>query len=96
MKTTANMLVGIYYHPEGYPPTLNAVAELSDCYDRITIVHRPNLMGTWQYPANVKAIPAGEYISSRDQENAPIQKKISFFFDFLRLLFRLCKRENPL
>ncbi|MEJ7737958.1 MAG: glycosyltransferase [Chitinophagaceae bacterium] len=95
LKSDRNLVVGIYYHPEGYPPTLNAVAELSDCFDRITIIYRPNLIGTWKYPANVEAIPSGAYISSRNQENAPVRKKISFFFNFLRLFFKSCQKHKP-
>lgn len=79
LNNPRNLVIGIYYHPEGYPPTLNAVAELSDCFDRITLIYRPNLIGTWQYPDNVDAIPAGEFITSPDQENAPVSKKIKFF-----------------
>jgi hypothetical protein len=90
-----NLVIAIYFHPEAYPPTLNAVGELSDCFDDVTIIHRPHLKGNWCYPANVKAIPSGDYITSIDQEKASLPRKISFFFQFVRLLLKVCRKKKP-
>ena len=90
-----NIVIGIYFHPEAYPPTLNAIGELSECFDGITVIHRPHLKGTWKYPANVKAVPSGAYISSVGQEKAPLQKKILFFFQFTMSLLKACRTEKP-
>ena len=91
-----NLVIAIYFHPEAYPPTLNAIGELSECFDNITIVHRPHLRGSWNYPPNVTAVPSGEYITSMDQETAPLKKKIFFFFQFINLLFKICREKEPL
>lgn len=79
----SNLVIGIYYHPEAYPPTLNAVSELSKCFDSITIVHRPHLKGTWQYPVNVQAIASGSYITSVGQEQSSLISKVNFFRQFV-------------
>jgi glycosyltransferase involved in cell wall biosynthesis len=90
-----NLVVGIYYHPEAYPPTLNAVGELSPCFQKVSIVHRPNLKGAWKYPFNVTAIPSGKYISSSGQEQASTLRKIGFFLRFVMDLLSACLRLKP-
>jgi hypothetical protein len=94
-SSSMNLVAGIYFHPEAYPPTLNAIGELSECFDHISIVHRPHLKGNWRYPANVSAIATGKLISSMDQEKASFIKKMLFFLDFTRVFFLACKREKP-
>lgn len=91
-KRINNIVIGIYFHPEAYPPTLNAIGELSECFDSVTVIHRPHLKGSWQYPANVKAIPSGKYLTSEDQQKASLLKKIFFFFNLRFLCFELVKR----
>lgn len=90
-----NLVVGIYFHPEAYPPTLNAIGELSDCFDNIVIVHRNHMHGTWKYPLNVTAVPSGKLISSTGQEKSSLLKKIIFFFQFTLSLLLACKKRKP-
>ncbi|MEJ7768323.1 MAG: glycosyltransferase [Chitinophagaceae bacterium] len=90
-----NLVVGIYFHPEAYPPTLNAVGELSDCFQNITIVHRNHMKGAWNFPGNVSVVPSGSLISSVDQENAPLHKKVWFFLQFTASLLRACRNHQP-
>jgi hypothetical protein len=90
-----NLVSAIYYHPEAYPPTLNAVTELSRVFDKIAIVHRPHLIGEWEYPGNVRAIPSGKYISSRDQEKTGRVGKALFFLRFISDLMLQCIRLRP-
>ncbi len=95
MKPPSSLVIGIYFHPEAYPPTLNAIGELSECFDHITVIYRPHLKGSWNYPDNVKAIPSGAYITSAQQEKAPLYRKVLFFFQFTRSLLHACKIERP-
>lgn len=95
MKKTYNLLVGIYFHPEAYPPTLNAIGELSDCFDQIMVIHRPHLENKWVYPANVAAIAAGKSISSVGQQNASFIAKIIFFLGYIRVFYRHCQKLHP-
>jgi glycosyltransferase involved in cell wall biosynthesis len=94
-SSTNNLVVAIYYHPEAYPPTLNAINELSNVFDAIDIIYRPNLIGDWKYPHNVNAIASGKYISGSDQEKASLYKKIFFFKAFAIDFFKSCKVQQP-
>lgn len=88
------LVAGLYYHPEVFPPTLNAVTELSHCFDEIHLVYRPHIKGAWKYPANVHQVPSGRLISSTEQENAPLPKKIFFFLQFTWYLFKQCRKKT--
>ncbi len=87
------LVAALYYHPEVFPPTLNAINELSHCFDEINLVYRPHINGTWKYPSNVRQVPSGRLISSTDQENAPLPKKIFFFLQFTWHLFKQCRNK---
>jgi glycosyltransferase involved in cell wall biosynthesis len=82
------LLVGIYYHPEVFPPTLNALEELSDCFNTIEVICRPHIEGAWKYPNNVSVIPSGRQMSSSEQEESSTFKKILFFLHFT---YHFCK-----
>jgi glycosyltransferase involved in cell wall biosynthesis len=90
-----HIVIGIYYHPEVFPPTLNAVSELTNSFDYISIIYRPNVKGTWKYPANVIEIPSGNFISSIDQENSGAFRKIIFFSRFVYNLLFTCLKTKP-
>jgi glycosyltransferase involved in cell wall biosynthesis len=90
-----NLVIGIYYHPEAYPPTLNAVQVLSGCFDTITMVHRPHLMGSWKYPANVHTIASGKFITSKGQEQSSVTRKAAFFGRFMIDLLRAIRKQKP-
>src|SRR5271156_6043775 len=94
-QTKNNLVIAIYYHPEAYPPTLNAVDELSTSFDAIEIVYRPNIKGTWIYPANVTAYASGNFILARDQERSPVIKKLLFFKKFTSDFLRSCRKKKP-
>src|SRR5690348_10464486 len=89
------LVIGIYYHPEAYPPTLNAVTALSDIFESISIVYRPNLKGSWQYPENVKPIASGNFITSEEQAASGFFQKISFFRKFVADLKKECLAAQP-
>lgn len=91
-----NLVVAIYYHPEAYPPTLNAIDELSTSFDTIEIIYRPNIKGSWVYPGNVTAVASGNFILARDQETSSTIKKLLFFKKFTTALLRSCRKKNHL
>jgi glycosyltransferase involved in cell wall biosynthesis len=95
MLQERNLVAAIYYHPEAYPPTLNAIAVLSRQFNSISLVHRPHLKGNWQYPANVTAIASGSYITSREQEMAGLKQKVLFFYRFVSDLLKECRKKRP-
>jgi glycosyltransferase involved in cell wall biosynthesis len=90
-----NLVIGIYNHPEAFPPTLNAVSELSHCFNKISIVYRPNIKGTWKYAGNVEELASGAFISLNDQEKASTTRKVLFFLRFVYDLFKACDRTKP-
>jgi glycosyltransferase involved in cell wall biosynthesis len=80
-----NILIIVYNHPEGFPPTLNAVDELSKIASTLVMVGRNTGLETWTYPSNCKVYYSGDYIEIRKSEQQSIFKKIRFFLDFLFL-----------
>lgn len=89
------ILVGIYAHPENYPPTLNAIAELAKYASQIQIVHRPHREVVWEYPPEVELHPSGQKISPQQQERASIFWKIVWFAAFTWKLGLLLYRNKP-
>lgn len=90
-----NLLIGIYYHPEAFPPTLNAIQELSDCFDTIDVICRPHIKGTWQYPKNVSVVTTGRQMSSSEQEESSTLKKALFFLHFTYQFFKTGIKKKP-
>jgi hypothetical protein len=89
LKDEKNILVLIFGHPEYYPPTLNAIDELSNAFNKITILYRPFLNNKWKYRDNVNLIASGKKIDVKQQEKSTILKKIFFHLQFVIKLFRL-------
>jgi hypothetical protein len=90
-----NLVIGIYFHPEAYPPTLNAIGELSDCFKEITVVHRPHAKTEWQYPENVRTVASGSFVTVRQQELASLPVKIGYFATFMKSMLKACREKNP-
>ena len=88
------IMAAIYYHPEAYPPTINAITLLSK-FAQIEILYRPHLENNWQFPESVHLHPSGNQIDIRDQEKSGLAKKITFFICFVWRLRRLIIKKNP-
>jgi hypothetical protein len=54
-------MVAIYSHPEYYPPTLNAIDQLSEIAESIIVVTRNNKFSSWEFPENVELHVTGEF-----------------------------------
>jgi hypothetical protein len=85
----------IYNHPEYYPPTLNAIDQLSEISDSIIVIARNNKFPSWEYPANVELHSSGDFVSIRESEAESTGWKIKSFFKFTRLAFRMCRKYKP-
>ena len=55
------IVAAIYTHPEYYPPTLNALEELSKSCDKIYVLARNLKINSWIYPRNVELKLSGKY-----------------------------------
>lgn len=89
-----NIVVAIYYHPEAYPPTLNAISSLSRMAN-IYVLHRPHLNNSWTYPQNVHLHSSGKLLNAKQQEESSIISKVFFFLKFLWDLRRLLVLKKP-
>lgn len=89
------VIVCIYFHPEAYPPTLNAIEELSTIAEKVNVIYRPHLSSTWQYAANVVLIPSGKEMSANQQEQASILIKVGLFIHFCKILWKYIHIEKP-
>ncbi len=85
----------LYGHPESYPPTLNALRELSPLFARIAILFRPHMPSHWAYPANVRLHPSGPRISASEQQASALGRRYGIFAGFVRDLALLLRRERP-
>jgi hypothetical protein len=89
------IVIAFYSHPEYYPPTLNAIDQLAQIYEKVFVVHR-NVGGfDWQYPENVELIGPKRLVPVRDVEKAGLCRKFVWFFSFTRVFFKLIRNHKP-
>ncbi len=90
-----NIVCAIYYHPEAYPPTLNAIHELSGIYNKVYIIYQPHLKDLWEYPPNVFLLRNGKKITVEQQSQLSPSGKASLFFSFTYRFLKLCIKVKP-
>jgi glycosyltransferase involved in cell wall biosynthesis len=89
------LLVAIYNHPEYYPPTLNALENLSSMYRDIYVLHR-NLYGfNWKYPSNVHLVGTRNQYSPREVEVASVIKKLAWYLAYSWKLLIMMRKYKP-
>ena len=76
-----NSVVFIYNNPVRYPPTLNAINELAEYYDKVKLVCRSVDEVYWDFPENVCLIN-----THRKAPFSILQIKI---FDYLRYIIKV-------
>jgi hypothetical protein len=75
-------VVAIYVDPDFYPPTINAILNLSECFDEVIVVSRNNAAKDFPYPANVSLKKVGSNCTVRQMEKQSLWKKGFYFFKF--------------
>lgn len=90
-----NIVIGVFSHPEFYPPTLNAIQELSKIFDNVYVLSRNVLVSEWDYPSNVKLVASGKYCTIRESEQKNVIQKFFSFFYFTFHLFKLIRKIKP-
>jgi hypothetical protein len=89
------ILMLIYSHPEYYPPTLNAIDQLSEISESIIVVTRNNKFPSWEYPENAKLYVSGDFVSIRESESESTWWKIRSFLQFTWLAIRMFRKYKP-
>lgn len=89
------LVAAIYAHPEGYPPTLNAVSLLSQTFQDIELLYRPHLREVFSYPRNVHLHASGERMSEAEQMSLPVARRYLLFAGFCRDLRELLEAKRP-
>lgn len=90
-----NLVIAIYGHPESYPPTLNAIMQLSPKFSSIYVLYRPFFKQEWDFPQNVILIPSGQIMDIRTQEQSSLPIKVWLFLGFTFRLLNLIIRVRP-
>lgn len=88
-------LVSIFGHPEFYPPTLNALRELSKNVDEIILLGRNVRPTEWTYPENIKLTLTGDFMSVKKVQEANFFLKFLFFLQFTIKFYKLIIRHRP-
>jgi UDP-N-acetylglucosamine:LPS N-acetylglucosamine transferase len=89
-----NVLILHYTHPEGYPPTLNAINCIAKQVKKVTVLSTATLTTKWNYDENVKLI----LIENGDDRFQEIKHsnfdKIKFYFKYIFKLYQLLTKES--
>jgi UDP-N-acetylglucosamine:LPS N-acetylglucosamine transferase len=88
------VLVLHHYHPEGYPPALNAINCIADKVKKVTVLSTDTLPTTWSYKKNVKLVllPA-EHNRFKHVQRSKFAK-IKSYFDYTLNAYQLIKKEQ--
>lgn len=88
------VVIGIYSHPEFYPPTLNAINILSNEGHDIEVVYNNVLKSTWPYNINVKLFPSGSLKPQKKIEVSSFFSKIGRWLKFNINLYKCLKNAD--
>ncbi len=84
---TGRVVVAIYTDPDFYPPTINAIINLSAYFKEVAVVTRNNSVVNYPFPKNVVFHKTGKYITVADAEKKSIGYKMYSFVQFLFQLY---------
>ncbi len=90
-----NLLMAVYSSVEYYPPSLNALTNLSVVFDKISILSRNVKKNEWNYTSNVENILSGEFTPIREVEQQPMYWKVISFLRYTWEMWKIIKNQNP-
>jgi glycosyltransferase involved in cell wall biosynthesis len=90
-----NLLMAVYSSVEYYPPSLNALTNLSVVFDKISILSRNVKPLEWNYTSNVANILSGEFTPIREVEQKPMYWKVISFLRYTWEMWKIIKNQNP-
>lgn len=88
------VVTSIYYDPDFYPPTINAIVNLSQICEELVVVSRNHSLLDFPYPGNVKLVKLGKLITVQESERKNLAIKIQVFLQFTWSLMRQLKRRS--
>lgn len=89
-----NVLILHYTHPEGYPPTFNAINCISKKASSVTILSTDTLPTNWNYDKNVELILLkGEHDRFKHVNRSKFDKLLSYY-NYIKQICRLLKKRN--
>ncbi|RZK42867.1 MAG: glycosyltransferase [Pedobacter sp.] len=89
------ILAAVYSHPEYYPPTQNAIAQLSSVAKEIIVISRNVKDTEGVYPKNVRLIKTGRFKPIRESEQSSLIWKVTSFIVFTYTLFKCVRKQKP-
>jgi len=89
------IVAAVYSHPEYYPPTLNAMEQLSQHTERIVLLHRNVKPKEWHYPENVFLKSSGSFKGITATQNESVLWKLISFIRFSIDFFKVLRKEKP-
>jgi len=89
------VLVLNYTHPEGYPPTFNAINNLSKHFDDVYVLSTDTLDTKWKYDNNVIL----NLLNAEKDRFKAIKKskwvKLNSYLNYLKTLYKIIKKNKP-
>lgn len=89
------IIAAVYSHPEYYPPTLNAIEQLSKHAEKIVILHRNVKSKEWKYPKNVSLRSSGKFKNIVETQDENIFWKVFSFISFSIIFLKTLIIEKP-
>lgn len=89
------VVIVMYTHFEGYPPSLNAIQQLSNSFASIIVVYRNTMKNTWVFPDNVKLVTTSEFTSFGEVKQKSGFWKLRSFLRFTMLLLKTVLKHRP-
>jgi glycosyltransferase involved in cell wall biosynthesis len=88
------IVIGIYYDPDFYPPTINAINNLSTICEELVVVTRNQSLHDYPYPGNVNMIKIEPLMSVLESEQKSLRTKIAAFLTFTSGLKKQINRND--
>lgn len=89
------LVMAMYAHIEGYPPSLNALYHLAPRFERVFLIIRNVMRSKWEYPPNVTIIATGDFVPDEAVGSVPMIKKIGDYLRFANALKRVVRTHKP-
>lgn len=94
-KDKPDLVIAMYAHIEGYPPSLNALYHLAPHYNKVFVLVRNIMVSNWHYPENVVLVASGKFVPAEKVGNVSLIEKLKGYVSFGFSLKQLVKEKKP-